>query len=223
MACLSVHKPIVLSTHTLSPPFPPPPQPRQGTLSSFPKLLDELLPLRNDLSELHYTVQELRKAMNDVLLSDEDMEMMYLSNTNHPRPSSSSSSSSFQQNHLHRGKHQEHLQEVEMMFENYLMQLEWADTEIRSVVYPTHPPTHPPIDPSIHQSIHPRSSCSLLLLIHPPAHPPTPGKSNTPSATRKTRWKSSSISCGIASSASNSSWYVRTAPSTHPPTHPPTP
>ena len=35
---------------------------RHGTLSSFPKLLDELLPLRNELSELHYTVQELRKV-----------------------------------------------------------------------------------------------------------------------------------------------------------------
>jgi hypothetical protein len=30
---------------------------RHGTLSSFGKLLDELLPMRNELSELHYTVQ----------------------------------------------------------------------------------------------------------------------------------------------------------------------
>ncbi len=35
---------------------------RHGTLSSFPKLLDELLPLRNDLAELHYAVQEIRKV-----------------------------------------------------------------------------------------------------------------------------------------------------------------
>lgn len=35
---------------------------RHGTLSSFPKLLDELLPLRNELAELHYAVQEIRKV-----------------------------------------------------------------------------------------------------------------------------------------------------------------
>jgi len=119
---------------------------RHGTLSSFPKLLDELLPLRNDLSELHYTVQELRKALNDVLLSDEDMEMMYLSQPNKhhhsssssPGSSSSSSSSSAVQrsskhHHWGGGGTDESHQEIEMMFENYLMQLEWADTEIREV------------------------------------------------------------------------------------------
>lgn len=129
---------------------------RHGTLSTFPKLLDELLPLRNDLSELHYTVQELRKALNEVLLSDEDMEMMYLSCTSHSHyhrsklhhqqhssthtPSSSSGASipppAPRATKSHRGgggKADDSHQEVEMMFENYLMQLEWADTEIREV------------------------------------------------------------------------------------------
>ncbi|GAB5036288.1 mitochondrial magnesium transporter mrs2p [Nannochloropsis oceanica] len=117
---------------------------RHGTLSSFPKLLDELLPLRNDLSELHYTVQELRKALNDVLLSDEDMEMMYLSqpykihlpSSSSPSPSPSSSLSMGQRSSKHHrggGGTDESHQEIEMMFENYLMQLEWADTEIREV------------------------------------------------------------------------------------------
>ena len=113
---------------------------RHGTLSSFPKLLDELLPLRNDLSELHYTVQELRKALNDVLLSDEDMEMMYLSQPYSPSSSPSlspgSSSSMVQRSSKHHrggGGTDESHQEIEMMFENYLMQLEWADTEIREV------------------------------------------------------------------------------------------
>jgi magnesium transporter len=131
---------------------------RHGTLSSFPKLLDELLPLRNDLSELHYTVQELRKAMNDVLLSDEDMEMMYLSSPagnhhrnhhhhnhhnhhNHNQQGQQQQLQHQQQQHQqHQQRHGRHKQnqdethqEVEMMFENYLMQLEWADTEIREV------------------------------------------------------------------------------------------
>lgn len=80
---------------------------RHGTLSSFTKLLDELLPMRNQLSELHYTVQELRKSMNDVLLSDEDMAQMYLTSA------------------AETGRHRrvDQHQEVEMMFENYLMQV----------------------------------------------------------------------------------------------------
>lgn len=90
---------------------------RHGTLNSFTRLLDELLPLRNRLSELHYTVQELRKAINDVLISDEDMAQMYLTSA------------------AETGRHRrvDQHSEVEMLFENYLMQLEWSDTDIKEI------------------------------------------------------------------------------------------
>lgn len=90
---------------------------RPGGLNSFQRLLDDLLPLRNALGELHYTVQEVRKAMNDVLNSDEDMALMYLTSAAETG----------------RGRRVDQHQEIEFMFENYLMQVEWADTEIKEI------------------------------------------------------------------------------------------
>jgi hypothetical protein len=99
--------------------------------------------------------------MNDVLLSDEDMEMMYLSaHAQRQQQQRQQRQQQRQQQHLQQQlQHQKHKppqaasggkgpmavvsggrdsregsdghEEVEMMFENYLMQLEWADTEIR--------------------------------------------------------------------------------------------
>lgn len=103
--------------------------------------------------------------MNDVLLSDEDMEMMYLSSHAQQQQRRKQQQQQQQQQNRASAQQQQQLQhhqaggredkrrgdggggvgmsgsrssrhsdgheEVEMMFENYLMQLEWADTEIR--------------------------------------------------------------------------------------------
>ncbi len=115
---------------------------------------------RTDGHDLH---THHHQAMNDVLLSDEDMEMMYLSAHAERQRQRQQQRQQQKQQQQQRGQ-QQHQQEpsalppqaqtggkggggnggggqeskgsdgheeVEMMFENYLMQLEWADTEIR--------------------------------------------------------------------------------------------
>ncbi|CAM9320049.1 unnamed protein product [Choristocarpus tenellus] len=75
-----------------------------------------LLPLKNQLDNLENTLTEVCKCMNDVLVNDEDMSMMYLTETlrteGKPRDPS-------------------HHQEVEMLFENYLLQAELLRSDIR--------------------------------------------------------------------------------------------
>ncbi|KAK4532320.1 hypothetical protein CCYA_CCYA11G3177 [Cyanidiococcus yangmingshanensis] len=79
-------------------------------------MLDRLLGAKNKLNELQNRATQLRSALNEVLLSDEDMSEMYLS---------------IKAESGHRRRVDQH-EEVEMMFENYLKQVDSMVSEILS-------------------------------------------------------------------------------------------
>jgi len=90
-----------------------------GDASSIPPdviMLDRLLGAKNKLNELQNRATQLRNALNEVLLSDEDMSEMYLSTKAESG---------------HRRRVDQH-EEVEMMFENYLKQIDSLVSEIAS-------------------------------------------------------------------------------------------
>jgi len=80
--------------------------------------LDRLLPLENSLNEFLATVTQLRVAMNEVLSSDQDMSEMYLTSMLETG---------------HRRRHDQH-EEVEMMFENYLKQIDAVLMELNATL-----------------------------------------------------------------------------------------
>ena len=80
--------------------------------------LDRLLPLKNRLNELQTRSVQIRSALNDVLLNDDDMTEMYLSVKSATG---------------HRRRVDDH-EEVEMMFENYLKQVDTVNSEIATRV-----------------------------------------------------------------------------------------
>ncbi|CAM9248928.1 unnamed protein product [Ascophyllum nodosum] len=84
--------------------------------NSLIKSLQRLLPLKNELDELQETLGKVRKCMNEVLVNDEDMALMYLTDREHDG-----------------GKEWDprHHQEVEIMFENYLLQVELLASDVR--------------------------------------------------------------------------------------------
>ncbi|CAM9810529.1 unnamed protein product, partial [Hapterophycus canaliculatus] len=79
------------------------------------KSLHRLLPLKNELDELQETLVMVCKSMNDVLMNDEDMALMYLTENDKAATA----------------RDPEEHQEVEMLFENYLLQVELLASEIR--------------------------------------------------------------------------------------------
>jgi magnesium transporter len=79
-------------------------------------MLDRLLGAKNKLNELQNRATQLRSALNEVLMSDEDMSEMYLSTKVESG---------------HRRRVDQH-EEVEMMFENYLKQIDSMVSEVLS-------------------------------------------------------------------------------------------
>lgn len=80
--------------------------------------LDRLLPLENALNEFSVKVDQIRNALHEVLASDEDMSMMYLTafyDTGHRR------------------RVDQH-DEVEMMLENYIKQIDTVHSELTSTL-----------------------------------------------------------------------------------------
>ncbi|CAM9477442.1 unnamed protein product [Phaeothamnion confervicola] len=82
--------------------------------ASLQTRLDQLLPIKNELNEMQYSVSEVGICINDVLTNDEDMARMYLTEARHG---------------VRRSR--EHHEEIEMMFESYLMQAEVLASDIR--------------------------------------------------------------------------------------------
>eukprot|EP00903_Cladosiphon_okamuranus_P008362 g8040.t2 len=83
--------------------------------NSLIKSLHRLLPLKNELDELQETLATVCKCMNEVLMNDEDMALMYLTDN---RCSTTA-----------RDRHQH--QEIEMLFENYVLQVELLASDVR--------------------------------------------------------------------------------------------
>eukprot|EP00752_Nemacystus_decipiens_P012091 g10718.t1 len=77
--------------------------------------LHRLLPLKNELDELQETLVTVCKCMNEVLMKDEDMALMYLTDNE--------CSASARDPRQH--------QEIEMLFENYLLQVELLASDVR--------------------------------------------------------------------------------------------
>ena len=122
--------------------------------------VDELLPLKNKLDELRKRVREIRRAITEILNSDEDMAMMQLGGPQlgaqrlgfAPDPSSSSpaaavddlsdgsldSSSSSPAdnppNQIPPFLGSSPVLNVEMMFENYLNEVEWISAEVEDKI-----------------------------------------------------------------------------------------
>jgi magnesium transporter len=117
--------------------------------------VDELLPLKNKLDLLSKRVQEVKRAITEILNNDEDLAMMYLSPppSPHPFPSESNSpkdsgsdklSSDDEEifnNENENKKEQKKIlgrdknalidtMSLEMLFENYLNEVEWIASEI---------------------------------------------------------------------------------------------
>lgn len=84
--------------------------------SSLISSLHRLLPLKNELDELQETLVSVCKCMNEVLMSDEDMALMYLT-------AGEQSGGAARDPRQH--------QEVEMLFENYLFQVELLASDVR--------------------------------------------------------------------------------------------
>ncbi|CAM9462193.1 unnamed protein product [Ectocarpus sp. 6 AP-2014] len=82
--------------------------------NSLIKSLHRLLPLKNELDELKETLVTVCKCMNEVLMNDEDMALMYLTDNE--------CKSTARDLHQH--------QEIEMLFENYLLQVELLASDV---------------------------------------------------------------------------------------------
>lgn len=80
--------------------------------------LDRLLPLENSLNEFALHVDQLRRTLHEVLASDEDMSMMYLSD--------------FRDTGRRRRVDQH--DEVEIMLENYIKQIDTVQSEVNSTL-----------------------------------------------------------------------------------------
>jgi magnesium transporter len=82
-----------------------------------PSILAKLLPLKYSLSTFQVSVKEISMALRQLLTSDEDMAMAYLTSyarTRHPR------------------RMDQH-QELEVMLESYLMQVEEIENEVNKI------------------------------------------------------------------------------------------
>ncbi|CAN0114704.1 unnamed protein product [Ectocarpus sp. 12 AP-2014] len=85
--------------------------------NSLIKSLHRLLPLKNELDELKETLVTVCKCMNEVLMNDEDMALMYLTDNE--------CKSTARDLHQH--------QEIEMLFENYLLQVELLASDVKEL------------------------------------------------------------------------------------------
>jgi hypothetical protein len=96
---------------------------------------DELLPLKNKLDELRKRVKEFNRAVNDILINDEDLNMICTLPVDKSAGSSASStegvgtSTSAQ---VAMGLKEETMA-LEMLFEVYLNEVEWISAEIEEI------------------------------------------------------------------------------------------
>lgn len=117
--------------------------------------VDELLPLKNKLDELRKRIKEVKRAIMDILNNDEDMVMMYLSN-NFNSTQIQSQSYSTEVHSLDKHENQIDItsfnekikvsqittsapklidtMDLEMLFENYLNEVEWIASEIEEII-----------------------------------------------------------------------------------------
>lgn len=96
--------------------------------------VDELLPLKNKIDELRKRVKEIKGAMNEILNNDEDMSLMYLSPLSDLELKDIEIRSSFKIDGVKDAVPILDTMNLEMLFENYLNEIEWIDSEIEDVI-----------------------------------------------------------------------------------------
>lgn len=108
--------------------------------------VDTLLPLKNKIDELKKRVKEIKRAITDVLNNDEDLMMMYLAIP--PDINNAGTATSFGKSNEGRTESVTNVQEgqkrmsllqkdtmsLEMLFENYLNEVEWIASEVEEIV-----------------------------------------------------------------------------------------
>lgn len=95
---------------------------------------DELLPLKNKIDELRKRVKEVKKSISDILSNDEDMNLMYLMP---PKEGKQQLEFDASNPFLQASQHLEDLVDtmsLEMLFENYLNEIEWIASEVEEVI-----------------------------------------------------------------------------------------
>ena len=125
---------------------------------------DELLPLKNKIDELKKRVKEIKRAITDILSNDNDMNQMYLSYTDVTNNdiivdiNSSSNSDSDNDGNENNNENNNFIDpdgmkiysnknidikneniivdtmNLEMLFENYLNEVEWIASEVEEVI-----------------------------------------------------------------------------------------
>ena len=97
---------------------------------------DELLPLKNKIDELKKRVKEVKKSISDILSNDEDMGLMYLMS-----PPEGRQQLEFDATNPYLPISQYPVDgsvvdtmSLEMLFENYLNEIEWIASEVEEVI-----------------------------------------------------------------------------------------
>jgi magnesium transporter len=101
---------------------------------------DELLPLKNKIDELKTRVKEVKRAITDILSNDEDMSMMYLSVSpmiEQVDTNSDVRGMGIPPIYIDPSKIPDPFVDtmnLEMLFENYLNEIEWIASEVEEVI-----------------------------------------------------------------------------------------
>jgi len=99
--------------------------------SSMGLMLNALLPLKNELDKVRGVAQEMIRALNEVLLDDEDLDMMQLSQRSKSLFSSGEMDVDIEV--TPREQHVDH-SGTEMLLESYLSQLEGLESEANDLI-----------------------------------------------------------------------------------------
>jgi magnesium transporter len=95
---------------------------------------DELLPLKNKIDELRKRVKEVKKSISDILSNDEDMNLMYLMSPKEGKQQLEFDASNPFLPASQKPDDTVDTMSLEMLFENYLNEIEWIASEVEEVI-----------------------------------------------------------------------------------------
>ena len=95
---------------------------------------DELLPLKNKIDELKKRVKEVKKSISDILSNDEDMNLMYLASPPEGGQLGFDATNPYLPTSQYPVDGAVDTMSLEMLFENYLNEIEWIASEVEEVI-----------------------------------------------------------------------------------------
>lgn len=95
---------------------------------------DELLPLKNKIDELKKRIREVRRAITEILSNDNDMSMMYLSTSREKKANIDEILNVEIPSDSNYKKSNSDTMNLEMLFENYLNEIEWMASEVEEIL-----------------------------------------------------------------------------------------